>query len=211
MDIYNLERFLLSIVYPNRCAVCGEVIHYKLYFCVQCAAQLKENVFEGAEACYEYDGAIRNLVLDAKYSANGYAVAMMAKFMYDKIIVGGMSKPDVITFITSRKSAVRARGYCLSRMLARDISRLSGIPLAQLLNVKDYETSQKELSVEQRAQNLKGVFSLVNKVDITDKKVLIIDDISTTGATLKEASKLFTENGATTECFVFAKTMKKSG
>jgi competence protein ComFC len=203
---------MISIIYPNRCASCGNIIAHNAYFCLDCKPETAEfEIDDGIINCCKYDGIAKDLILNAKFHGNGYAVSGAAKLLYDRLLeANSFSDIDMITYIPSRKTSIRERGYCLTKLMAKDIAALSGKPVLRLLNVSDYKISQKELSREDRKKNLKGVFSAV-KYNFCDKRVLLIDDISTTGSTLNEAENVLHENGAKKVIkAVFAKTILKT-
>ena len=96
------------------------------------------------------------------------------------------------------KNRLRARGFNQSLLLARELLRLWRPPssaqldylsLTRLLDTR----SQIELTEKERASNVKGAFTVKNKADFCEKKVLLIDDVYTTGSTIKECSKVLSE------------------
>ena len=83
-----------------------------------------------------------------------------------------------------------------SKRIAQEFCRLSGLPMSDAL-IKTRKTSpQKFGGHNERIQNVHNAFSVTNKEDIKDKKVIIIDDIRTSGATINECARILKKNGA---------------
>ena len=88
------------------------------------------------------------------------------------------------------------RGFNQSREIAEIISSYFGIPLAQNFLVrKKYTLPQINLKLKQRSENIKNAFELLPDNEIQGKTILLIDDVTTSGATLNEAAKVLRENG----------------
>ncbi len=98
---------------------------------------------------------------------------------------------DWVTYIPMYKSKERKRGFNQSRLLAKELSKLCDIPFADKLLIKLYNTdNQHDCSGLERTGNLIGVFDVDEAFDLTDKTVLLIDDVKTSGATLNECGKM---------------------
>ena len=95
------------------------------------------------------------------------------------------------------------RGYNQSELLAQEVGEKTGLKVVELLSKNKKTKQQVELQGVKRRKNLKGVFKLKNKncklpsgMQIDKKNILLVDDISTTGATLNECAKVLKEAGA---------------
>ncbi|MCL2109325.1 MAG: hypothetical protein FWH20_08290 [Oscillospiraceae bacterium] len=103
-------------------------------------------------------------------------------------------KIDFIAAVPPRKAGLQARGYSLPALLAREIAEMSGVKYCKnLLRLTRQTREQKELSAAERKENLRDAFvvnpQILSRVDFGGKGLLIIDDVSTTGATLREARR----------------------
>lgn len=95
------------------------------------------------------------------------------------------------------KKRYRERGFNQSLVIARYISSQMNYPLETgVLRRPFYSPPQTSLNAEERRGNVRGVFAVVNPDPIKDKKVLLVDDVYTTGATLKECGRVLRESGA---------------
>ncbi len=96
---------------------------------------------------------------------------------------------DLITYIPSDKKTLKRRGFNQSEFLAKKIGSTLELPVKSVLIKAKSTKEQKSLDRENRWINLKESFKLDNKDEIVNKKIILIDDIVTTGATVYFASK----------------------
>ena len=206
------KRSLISFIYPNRCPFCNVVIKAGEFFCAYCARlDFCENE-GGSTFCCAYNDKSKPLITKAKENANGYAVSACAKLLYDSLMENNvMNKIDVITAIPARKAAMKQRGYSFPALLAKELAGLSGKKYSfKMLVLKREIEEQKGLTAVERAENLKGAFGAGRGVPGTPpkKNILIIDDISTTGATLNEARHALEAHAEKIYIAAFAKTCR---
>ena len=93
-------------------------------------------------------------------------------------------------------SKKRERGFNQSHLLARDLSRLCGVPCAPLLARKVKTKSQTSLKREERLKNIKEVFICPDKTAVKGSAIILIDDVCTTSATLEECARMLKKVGA---------------
>ncbi|MGQ9561127.1 MAG: ComF family protein [Candidatus Oleimicrobiaceae bacterium] len=107
------------------------------------------------------------------------------------------SSADVLVPVPLHPVRRRERGYNQSELLARTASRLCGISLlADALRRIRYTTPQAKLGPAERAQNVRGAFAVKDRASVIGKKVVLIDDVFTTGATSNECARMLLEAGA---------------
>jgi len=211
MNLYNLKRTLLGFIYPNRCPFCGEVIKPSEFFCAGC---LKLDFYNNSGSdtfCCIYNDKSKPVLSKCKENADGYAVSAAAKLLYDALARNNiLHKIDVIVPVPARKTALKQRGYSFPALLAKEIAGLSGKKCSckALVLLREIE-EQKELSASERTENLKGAFGVGGAVLCAPpkKNILIIDDVSTTGATLNEARRALSEYAENVYTAAFVKTM----
>lgn len=93
---------------------------------------------------------------------------------------------------------MKERGYNQSELIAKEIARfLPSIIYKKVLKKVKKNKRQSELKKEERKENVKNVYEIQNKQIIQNKKIILFDDIYTTGNTVNECSKVLKENGAT--------------
>ena len=90
----------------------------------------------------------------------------------------------------------RERGYNQSKILAEEISELTFLPLLDKVLIRKKNTrDQTNLNAEERERNVRGAFVVRDNIELKGKKVILVDDVMTTGATLKECSRVLKEAG----------------
>nr|MCR4870315.1 ComF family protein [Atopobiaceae bacterium] len=100
---------------------------------------------------------------------------------------------DAIAFVPATAAAYRRRGFDHMELVARALSRETGIPLADVL-VRPRAKDQRGLTRDERAANLAGTIRSIE--DVSDLRILLIDDVITTGASIREATRALDARGA---------------
>lgn len=215
----SLKRRILHIFFPNRCPVCKKVIYPNDSFCSECEAELTPfsgcftvNGAKSFTAVYEYDEKISPAIFLLKNGICGNAAYAMGKALAEKLRNEGISEgTDLIIPVPMYKKDQLNRGFNQSELICREVGRILGIPVSSRCLTKSKSTAnQKTLGKEERSKNLKGVFSITCPQDITDKNILIIDDVCTTGSTLAEITGILMKAGAqSVSCAACCKTPQK--
>jgi len=107
-----------------------------------------------------------------------------------------LKKYDIIIIVPISKQRKKERGYNQSYLIAKEISKIIKKIIAKkvLYKIKN-TTPQSLLNKKQREENAKGVYKAPNTTKLYDKKILLIDDIYTTGNTVNECTKILLNNG----------------
>ena len=128
------------------------------------------------------------MILSFKYDKNFTAGKILSELLIE-LIYEKKLEFDIICYVPMTKSSIRKRGFNQCEIICKNLSEALGIPLSRsLIKTKDTK-EQKSLSKEERAKNIKDVFKVVDK-DILNKRILLIDDVVTTGSTLLECKKV---------------------
>lgn len=180
-----------------RCAKCGRASGDAL--CSDCREMFPD--FDRARSAFRHCGDAAKLVVRFKRGEKYLYEALAGQLLP---LLAEFSDIDFLTHIPMTERAVRKRGYNQSRLIAEELSRLSGIPAASPIEKIRETDSQKFLNRRDRAVNLKGCFRVKNREEVKDKRILILDDTMTTGATLSEAARCLKRAGAAA---VFALTV----
>ena len=119
----------------------------------------------------------------------------IATIMKEKLELENI-KFDYILFVPLYKKRQRKRGFNQAQKIANDLGKLVDIPVLDILIRKEQTKRLYKLNKVDRQQELKNVFALKdNEYNLNNKKVLLIDDIFTTGSTVNEISKVLKLNG----------------
>jgi len=102
----------------------------------------------------------------------------------------------ILTFVPLHWRRQAQRGYNQAELLAEEVAKLTGLKTAALLEKRKSTKRQAELSSRSRQENLKNAFFVKTPISLVGKKVILIDDVTTTGSTLNECAKVLKEAGA---------------
>ena len=171
----------------NRCEICDTPIKEGNKICDHC--KKSKRYYQKCISPFIYDGNVRKSVIKFKSDGAKYLGKIFAKFIYEKLVVENIDF-DVIVPVPSHKKTIKERGYNPAKVLADELSKLSGKPVADAL-YKTFQTQkQKLLNFEERQSNLENSITLLDKSALLNKNVLIVDDIITTSATINTCAKL---------------------
>jgi len=106
-------------------------------------------------------------------------------------------KSDFLIPVPLHKSRYRERGFNQSEIVAEEISKIAGLPLLKNALIRKKNTKdQTNLSFQQREENVKGAFVVTQPEIINGKRIVLVDDVITTGATLSECARTLKQAGA---------------
>lgn len=228
--IKKILRQIISALYPVRCPVCDRIVDETgEMICVACMDKLKlisppwcmrcgKKVANGEELCrqckgkkvfykrgralFEYESAALSIYRFKYGNRREYAMffgKQMAEYLGDFLMD---IQPDALIPIPLHKKRMRIRGYNQAELLAKCIGENLGIPVRTDLMKREKNTiPQKKLNSEERQNNLKRAFNIVEN-DVKLEKVVLVDDIYTTGTTVNEAAKVLKESGVKEVYFV---------
>lgn len=172
----------------HRCVVCGRFTHGKENtICRECASV--QHAFDIAFAPFAYEGKIRTSLLRFKYSVRPEYASFYAERIAQSSekLIGSMNA-DLILHVPAHPSKIRGRGYDQALLLAKRLSRVTGIPHdRKLLKRKKKTKALASLSPAERRAVVRGAFEICRDVP---KRIVLVDDIFTTGATADEISRM---------------------
>lgn len=212
----KIKNFILDLIYPQFCFSCGregsylcqdcqstlglQPTHHPIYQKYQShppAGGLKDLYF----ALPYQDILIKNLIQKFKYQPfiKELAIPLTSLIITHFQLLD--NKPNFADFtlipVPLEKSKLRWRGFNQAEEIGKELSKFLKIPLVNNVLVKIKETlPQVELSDEVRKENVKGAFLVKKKELIQNKKILLVDDVYTTGSTMEECAKVLKEAGA---------------
>lgn len=190
------------------CIRCGAEIFSKANLCLDCKQE--QRMFDRALSPFNYEDEIVNLVYRFKYGGEQYLAKYLAFFMIQKIIEENLNF-DIIIPVPLSKKRKKLRTFNQAELLAKYIAQSLNKPLdtTSIIRVKDTLT-QTHLTKQQRVENLKDAFKVENKDKIKGKKILLVDDIFTTGSTSNEIAKVLKDNNSSNVYLVtFAHVINK--
>lgn len=211
---------ILNFLFPITCVLCGKSGSYLCPHCVKtftrpnlltichvcgresriglCHKDCREYSFlDGHIYLFAYEGIIKELIMDIKFKNQYEIISTFAKIMIDFIKFFKFDNSWTITFVPSTKSKQNERGFNQSELLAKQISNRTKMPFLATLFKKNITHTQVGLGGEERRLNLIDSFTLNNEINLP-AKLLIIDDVYTTGTTLNECAKVLKNNNVKT-------------
>lgn len=179
----------LPRVTPPVCGRCGMQTAFEVYGCDAC-----RNVdfsFDGARAPLRYEGVGEELVHALKYRGYRPVVGkVMAPLMADTV---AGERFDAVVPVPLHRLRLMKRGFNQAELMARDLARRIEAPLSDKLRAVRGTRDQVELTAEERRRNVSGAFGVRGSLD---GRVLLVDDVFTTGATLNECASVLKQAGA---------------
>ena len=216
--ILKIQEKIINLIYPQTCGICGKINNKAI--CPKCNMQLKkqekmgiitkreleenllekEKYFEELIYIFKYEGQIRELILDYKFNEKSYMYKTFVNFLLkNKKIFENIKKYDKIIPVPISKKRYKERGYNQSLLIAKEISmqmsyktnKRNNLELVNNCLIKTKNIiEQSKLNKEDRQHNIQGVYTLKNGSILTNKSILLVDDIYTTGSTVNECSRI---------------------
>lgn len=212
------KAFLLDIIFPNRCPFCGSFIMWNEFICKACDENIEKANDAVCRSCgkrkcvcgsgntdidmvfasfFYNDSAVKNAVMSLKLRGEINIAAYTAKDIAFRMEKENIPKPDMIVPVPMGRKKQRKRGYNQAELLAEQIGRYLGVPVDKNILFKyDTKEEQHNFGMKSREERVKGLFYKNDDADLSGKRVLICDDVMTTGATLNECSVLLKSLGA---------------
>lgn len=200
----EIKNFFLDLIFPIECFVCRRE---GAWVCDECFEKIKPDVHSlRGEALnkiitfYSYDNEIvKNLIHGLKYrfvEDLAQTIGILFVRELDKII-GQIGEPDVLLPVPLHKKRYLERGFNQGELIAKFLAQKTGWTLRTDILSRIRETvSQASLEEEARRENIKGAFGPLGDPNIVNKKIVLVDDVFTTGATMEECAKFLKRAGA---------------
>lgn len=205
----NILPTLLNFIFPTHCLSCRQ---YGEDLCLKCLAsfpQAERQTLEWIYPIYDYrHKAVKEAIWLLKYKNHKRLAGVLAEALYARIleelselsVMGNFHEPVLIPIPLS-KERQRERGFNQALLLCRAIVALdseNNLELNTNVLVKPRDT-EHQARIEDRAHRLKniiGSFAIKNTDTIKNRNIILVDDVTTTGATLSEAKKILKQAGA---------------
>ena len=207
MSTKNFYDRILDLVYPPVCGICGKF--NQDFLCKKCQKMLEaeakfkidkvdnqEYFFENHLYIFKYEGIIRKLILNYKFNEKSFLYKTFVNFLLkNEKFFKILKSYDTIIPVPVSSKRMNERGYNQSELIANDIVKqiAEGECIIDCLIKNKNIIEQSKLNKEQRQKNIQGVYILKNKEKLINKKILLIDDIYTTGSTANECCKILQE------------------
>ncbi|MGM9614714.1 MAG: ComF family protein [Oscillospiraceae bacterium] len=202
----KLLDWVLDAIYPTRCILCRErQSPGRPTICPSCQTTMpsaigdhkKGDYFSECVSALYYEGPVKLAVRRYKFQeAQAYAPAfgeLIAERIYEELD----GKYDLLSWVPLAPDRLRKRGYDQSQLLAENAARRLQKPLVRLLKKRRGVSAQSlAKDADQRRKNIAGAYRVVDPEQVAGRRILLIDDIVTTGSTLSECAKTLLKAGA---------------
>ena len=187
---------ILDLLYPRKCAFCRRITRDGRMVCPECEKNLPFPAKEQEQqnipplalclAPLYYTGKVRESLLRYKFHGAAAYCGIYAEFMAGCLQRHGV-EADRVSWVPLSRQRLRRRGYDQAKLLAEQVSKRTGIPCERLIiKTKNNPAQSGRKSREERAKNVQGVYRAIGVRP--GERIILIDDIVTTGATLKAAA-----------------------
>jgi ComF family protein len=218
ISLRQVKTAFLDLLLPLKCLGCGRegdlicpscrqsLPIIKLPLCQRCGAASNEGnlchscinyplTIDGIRSVFQFQGTIRQAILQLKYRRLKAVAAPLSQLLAEYLGSHPL-KGEVIIPVPLHPKRLRERGYNQASLLAKELSRLIGLPVMEdtLVRVKDAVPQARTLSAVQRRRNVQGAFICHQRLE--GRQILLVDDVCTTGATLDACATALKEAGA---------------
>lgn len=194
-----------DFLFPPTCGMCGEI--NKHYICNNCYENIKKikkcviNEYNNRNYSkhlyiFKYEGIIRNKIIEYKFEDKSYLHKMFAEIILsDKRICNFIKKYEIIIPVPISKKRKKKRGYNQSELIANELAQKLKQKICTDIIIKRKDNrSQSELNKIERIKNVEGVYEINETLEVKNKKILLLDDIYTTGSTVNEIARKLKQN-----------------
>lgn len=203
----KVMNWLLDLIYPPRCAFCRRLLSgQEKGVCRFCRPKLpyvpadgQVQHFRNVSKCLSplyYHGSVKDSLHRYKFDGLSAYADIYSEFIV-KCIDENQISCDSITWVPLSRRRLRKRGYDQAELLAKLIAKhLGQRPVRLLKKLRDTPPQSRTGSAEKRRANIAGAYACLRPALVQGKRILLVDDIVTTGATLSEAAKVLKNAGA---------------
>lgn len=228
---WHLKKALINLAFPKRCPICDDIVpigegdiciacRTKPQYiiepkCRKCGKQLtddmqvfcndctqRRHVFDYGYALYDYQ-SMRKSIYRFKYKKRCEYATFYARDTYERLgnEIASMDADSIIP-VPIHATRLKSRGYNQAELVAKELSKLTEIPIYKDLVTRVKKTiPQKELNIQQRQNNLKKAFNIGSDV-VKLNKTILVDDIFTTGSTFDAVALELKQHGVEKVYFI---------
>lgn len=163
-----------------------------------CECEESDPTLEAVFSLGVYDEEMEALIENFKYRRKRRLGAFLSELLSESLLDSvKLPRADFIVAVPLHKRKLRERGFNQSKIIASQLSEKLGIPVLPDSVIRKRNTrTQTGLSREERRKNVKDAFKLTGKVDLEGRRLLLVDDVLTTGATMSECARTLKNAGA---------------
>lgn len=192
---------ILDVLFPEKCLYCkkyGKIICDSCYEKLNNKSLFKEvygNYFDCVFCGSFYNDIVKKQIHNFKFHNQAYFYKYFIEISLKNTKVYNFLKNfDLITFIPMNNLKQLKRGYNQSELLAKELGKRLNIEVVKTLEKQKNIKIQSTLNEYERVKNAQNAFKIIDNINLENKNIILVDDILTTGATVKSASKILKQN-----------------
>jgi len=212
---------VLDLLFPPKCPFCGTLLEDACPVCPSCRRELPwlrgqdgERAVEPTAGCVSplrYEGAVRAAIHAYKFGgqdAKGSALGrLIARCCQERGVDG-----ELVSWPPLSRKRLRERGYDQARLLAESVGRQLGMPVVCTMKKHDVPAQSGLTDASARRANVKGAYDVRRPELVRGRRIILVDDVVTTGSTLSECARVLLLAGAAqVRCATLAQTPKRGG
>lgn len=219
----RILQFIVDLFYPNRCPICKSFIEWDKLICTECRYSLEpfpekicgrcgkaecycsKIVYDKAFVCFYYEGLAKNGIFSLKNGHKEFGCYLGQLLGYK--IKNSEFKADAVVPVPMSAESYRKRRYNQAEVIAREIAEINHIPILTDIIHKNKSAVQHSLNADGRIKNTKAFYHNTSK-RLNDMKIILCDDVITTGSTINKCAELLKELGAAEICAAAGTTTK---
>lgn len=201
------RQLLLGLIYPPKCPFCGRILERgEEGWCASCQEELpwtepgEAKAVELCDACLSplwYKDSVPKAMHRYKFEGGRGHARLFGQLMAQCIQDRWEKPADLITWAPLHPKRRRERGYDQAELLARRVGELTALPVEHTLEkIRATSVQSQTGEDEARKANVQGAYQALPSLDLTDKRIILIDDVATSGATLTECASALRQAGA---------------
>ena len=202
----SLKNRVNALLFPPKCVLCGKVLESnELDLCRKCRVDAPECTAKGTKlpfvdswlAVWHYEGLVRRSLLRYKFYGKRHYALSYGRLLAMKLQREREDAFDLITWVPISRWRKLRRGYDQVELLAQGVcAELGTEPVQCLKKIRHNRAQSGIVGQAHRRANVLGVYDVVDKERFQGKRVLLLDDIITTGATVSECARVLLTAGA---------------
>ncbi len=202
----KLPHLLSQWLYPPKCVLCGKLLEKEeTDLCHHCRVnapdcpvlRAKYPYLNSWVALWYYEDAVRRSLLRYKFYGKRRHAEVYGRLLGMKLMREDLLDFDILTFVPISAKRRRRRGFDQVELLAEKLgSQIGKTPQPLLKKIRDNPAQSGIVGQAERRANVLGVYQVLHPEQVVGKKILLLDDIITTGATVSECARVLLTAGA---------------
>ena len=196
----------MNLLFPPKCVLCGKILEKdETDLCRTCRVEspvcpknnLKFSFLDSWAAVWYYEGYIRKSLHRYKFQKAGHYADAYGRFLAMRLLTEYPDGFDILTWVPVSKFRKFTRGYDQVELLAKAVGRELGMePVRLLRKLRNNRPQSRIIGVAKRRANVLGAYRVEEPAVLAGKRILLLDDIVTTGATAGECARVLLTAGA---------------